>query len=307
MLLVQAGRLQVDLRPSRSDRINLSIQNRMNEREISELTTTIGRQIEEKEQMITNNAIAQNLNDEQQTELRDRLATAVREREAIGRTLEQTSIVLNEQIDNLRSTIERKDNELAILVLERVESENKIVNLDIELNQQREQQNILLERQQVNNETLANAQNELADSNERNSELTRRLEMLSVRSIAENASLQGQINVISQGNRTIITQRDQLSREVQEKNNRIRRLRSAMEVQDNDSRNTQDRMQETIAQLTNDKDSLNNTITSLTNTVNERTNSLNFLAEERTVLSAQLRAAENTILDFRRRLFSPTE
>ena len=80
-----------------------------------------------------------------------------------------------------------------------------------------------------------------------------------------------------------------------------------MEVQDNDSRNTQDRMHETITLLTNDRDSLNNTITGLVNIVNEKTNRLNFVTEEKIVISAQLRAAENTILDFRRRLFSPTE
>ena len=66
-------------------------------------------------------------------------------------------------------------------------------------------------------------------------------------------------------------------------------------------------MNERIEQLTNERDMLVSTITGLENTVTEKTNRLNFVTEENIVMSSQLRASENTIFDFRRRLFSPTE
>ena len=307
VLIEQADKLKEDLRKSKSDRVNLFVQNRMHEDEIKALVTQIGIQMEEKEQMIIDNAIAQNLNDEQQNELRDRLAIVIQEREAIEHSFVQTSIVLNTEIDRLHEIVEEKDDQLAELLLERVLKEEQVLNLDSELNEKRTEQLILLERQVVNNETLVNAQNKLADSEGRNSELTRKLEMLSVRSITENANLQDQINVLSQANRNIISERDQLSREIQEKNTQVRRLRSEREIQDNDSRNTQDGMNEIISELTNERDMLVSTITGLVSSFNETTNRLNFATEENIVMSAQLRASENTILDFRRRLFTDTE
>lgn len=307
VLIEQANKLKEDLRKSNSDRVNLFVQNKMNEDEIKHLVNQIGIQMEEKEQMIIDNSIAQNLNDEQLNELRDRLAIVIQEKEAIEHSLSQTSAVLNNEIEHLNEIIEEKDDLLANLLLERVSIEEKVLDLDMELNETRREQNILLERQLVNNQTLVNAQNELESSNERNSELTRNLEMLSVRSMSENANLQDRINILSQENRNIIAKRDQLSIEIQEKNAQVRRLRSEREIQDNDGRNTQDEMNERIEQLTNERDMLVSTITGLENTVTEKTNRLNFVTEENIVMSSQLRASENTIFDFRRRLFSPTE
>jgi len=307
VLIEQANKLKEDLRKSNSDRVNLFVQNKMNEDEIKHLVNQIGIQMEEKEQMIIDNSIAQNLNDEQLNELRDRLAIIIQEKEAIEHSLLQTSAVLNIEIERLNEIIEEKDDLLANLLLERVSIEEKVLDLDMELNETRREQNILLERQLVNNQTLVNAQNELESSNERNSELTRNLEMLSVRSMSENANLQDRINILSQENRNIIAKRDQLSIEIQEKNAQVRRLRSEREIQDNDGRNTQDEMNERIEQLTNERDMLVSTITGLENTVTEKTNRLNFVTEENIVMSSQLRASENTIFDFRRRLFSPTE
>jgi len=307
ILLEKANKLKEDLRKSKSDRVNLFVQNKMNEDEIKHLVNQIGIQMEEKEQMVIDNAISQNLNDEQLNELRDRLAIVIQERESIEHSLLQTSTVLNIEIKSLKEIIQEKDDMLAKLLLDRVSIEQKVLDLDKRLNETRREQHILLERQVVNNETLVNAQNELESSNERNSELTRNLEMLSVRSISENANLQDQINVLSQENRNIIAERDQLSIEIQEKNAQVRRLRSEREIQDNDGRNTQDEMNERIEQLTNERDMLVSTITGLENTVTEKTNRLNFVTEENIVMSSQLRASENTIFDFRRRLFSPTE
>ena len=302
VLTEQSDRLQEDLRKSRSDHSILVVQHHFTEQQNINLRSEIDKKTTENRDLIIRNAIERNLNNQQQAELNNRIGIIVEEKEAIERRLEQTSADLNEEITRLENVNSIQRDQINKLNLERFRTRQKVVELDRKINKQRQEQRFLLQRQQVNNQTLVNAQNQLTEKTQDADQLRLDLERLSARTRTENAELQRQINNLSEENRSHVQERDNLGREIHQSNNQIRRLRLEREINDIDSRNSQEDMQEQIARLTEERDNAIGESADLERNLNETIIRLNFVSEQHIQTAARLVTSENNLFDLRGRL-----
>ena len=302
VLTEQSNKLQEDLRKSISDNAILVLQSRFTENRNIELRSDIHNKIAENRNLIMQNAIDKNLNDQQKAELNSKIVTAVEEKEAVERQLQQTSDDLNREITRLEQINSNQKDQINDSMLEKINNRKQIVELDRKLNKQRRAQRILLQRQQVNNQTLVNAQNQLTVASNDNSQLRIDLENLSVTTRTENSNLQSEINSLSEQNRQYVQMRDNLGREIHQSNNIIRRLRLQRETEDRDSLNTQEDMQDRITRLIEERDEAIGNAANFERDLNYITSRLNLVNEQYIQTASRLSTSENNLFDLRGRL-----